>query len=106
MFKRILEGESGDLPSFAINNPELVKPVILEKAMNVAFSHCSKDEKARELWVRLKNEEIKNMLCRLRLLAGLLRLGDELDMCFDRVPELNRIVSSTLPIESKAHWVC
>jgi len=106
MFKRILEGDSEDLPSLAIDNSELVKPVILEKAMNVAFSHCSMDRKAQELWAKLKNQPITGIPCRLKLLAGLLRLGDELDMCFDRIPEVNRIGSSTLPVESKAHWVC
>lgn len=106
MFRKVLEGDKEDLPNFAMTNPDMEKPLIIEKAMYVAFSHCSKDEMARKLWENLKNDEVKNVKRRLKLLAGLLRLGDELDMCFDRVPEINRVISSTLSPESKAHWAC
>ena len=106
MFKIALCKRNSDVPKFTMNNPDIEKPLILEKALIVAFSHCSEDERAKELWKNLKNDEVRNTKRRLKLLAGLLRLGDELDMCFDRVPEINRIMSSTLPVESKAHWAC
>ena len=100
MFRKVLEGEREDLPELKYEEQE--KPLIFEKAMYVAFSHCSKDKKAQKLWKNLKNDEVIGEKRRLKLLAALLRLGDELDMCFDRVPEINKLASSTLSAESKA----
>jgi len=106
MFEIVLEKKKSDLPNLAIREEGAEKSLIFEKAMYVAFSHCSRDKTAQKLWRKLTNDEVKGEKRRLKLLAGLLRLGDELDMCFDRIMEINRLASSTLSAESKAHWAC
>ncbi len=70
----------------------------------VGFSHSG-----NKYWDKLKESYYScdtqaGQYRRLRLLAGLLRLGDELHCEFTRIPELNFLDSSLLDDEGKAHW--
>lgn len=71
----------------------------------VAFAHSGD-----EYWKRLvrpdyaERTEGSQQILRLRYLAALIRLADELHVEYTRIPELNFIQSPLLDAEGRAHW--
>ena len=103
------KGRNG-LPQLSIQKE--LKHFIGDFASHVAFSHCSKEKIANEYWDDFKkknyNADAKEggVSRRLKLLAGLLRFGDELDMTWLRLKNIEKLDSSLLKVENKAHWAC
>ena len=79
------------------------RETLLDHASKIAFAH-----QGGELWTALKGEPFDDRQFgnsfRPRLLAALLRLGDELDCDVRRVPDIYELQSSRLPTESQMHW--
>jgi len=100
------------LPQFPIENKFAKK--YIGDARCVAFSHHpSPDDKiANKYWEKLNSEGYNadgwegGERLRPKLLAGLLRLSDTLDMDMERVPDFGKLSSSNLSPENKAHWFC
>jgi len=87
----------------------------IEHARYTAFSHHtnSGDEIADKYWEKLKEpaynadaREAGGVLRRLKLLAGLLHFGDELDMDQLRLQNISMLNSPSLDPENKTHWSC
>lgn len=78
---------------------------VLWKAGIVGFAHSG-----QHVWSEVeRNSEYDDagwdeMPLRVRMLAAALRLADELDNGYSRVPELSRVTSVALDAETAAHW--
>lgn len=88
-------------PFLAMKKPDFS---FLHYGAIVGFAHSG-----RIYWDKLKETHLSNdssggQFRRLRLLASLIRLGDELHCEYTRIPEINFINSNRLDDEGKAHW--
>lgn len=99
------ESEIG-LPEFPIHNQ--CKSTLLDIVPLIAFSHASSEDFANKKWKEIEDLNFNAIVGgtdrRLKLVAALLRIGDELDMDLNRVREDNRLSSPDLNPISKAHW--
>lgn len=79
----------------------------LNRAAHVAFAHSGDKylNILREDEATWQSRHIEGHLYRPRLLAGTLRLYDELDGNYTRIPQPNRIYSWELDDTAKSHWL-
>ncbi len=80
---------------------------VMFQAQHIAFSHSgdnyiNKLINDNETWKMKK--DYQGDVYRPRLLAGILRICDELDGNFERIPEPNRITACNLENDTRIHW--
>ena len=97
MISDIFAGKSRGLP--AINTDNIVHRNIIAQAAIVACAHRGDLPSGRDSYY-ISGEEI-----RIGLLCGLLRVGDELDCDMTRVLNAQRLLSASLGIEERRHWL-
>jgi len=97
---------SEERPMFTLVKPEDPYRKYLDEAASIAFAHADK-----ELWQQLCEKGFEELpegtdaFLRPQLLAALLRFGDELDMNWERVSDINLLrVQDYLTPEEMAHW--
>jgi len=81
---------------------------VMFQAQHIAFSH-SGDKYLNKLIIKddetwKEKNDYQGYRFRPRLLAGILRICDELDGDFERIPQPNRITACNLKNDTRIHW--
>lgn len=105
--KLIKNGSLSGFPKKMFNHKSQVHLNAIFKAQYIAFSHTG-DEYLNELISNKKEtwkmREYLSEKYRPRLLAGVLKICDELDGNFERIPEPDRIEATDLDETNRIHW--